>query len=214
MRHDVIEPAIPRSARDGDDIVVLLHGLFATAGVLRPMRRVLARHRGLHTAAMTYPPGPSVPELAARLRDFVAAFPAGSRLHLVGHSMGGIVARFFAQEIGDARVAQTISMASPFAGVRRAALLFGAVRDIDPGSAVLRRLRLGAADASHIPHTSIIAGIDPLIGAPVSHALPGSEVVIMEGRGHNTLLFDEEVARVVERRVLGRRLPRGESSLA
>jgi hypothetical protein len=59
-----------------------------------------------------------------------------------------------------------------------------------------------------------VASSDPLIGAPVSHALPGSEVVIMEGRGHNTLLFDEEVARVVERRVLARRRPRGDPSLA
>lgn len=209
MRHDVVEPAVPSSAGDEDEIVVLLHGLFATAGVLRPLRRALARHRGLHTAAMTYPPGPSVPELAARLRDFAAKLPKAARLHLVGHSMGGIVTRFFAQEIGDARVAQTISMASPFAGVPRAGLLgFGGARDIDPSSPVLRRLRVGAAGASHIPHTSIIAASDAILGSPVSHALPGSEVVIMEGRGHNTLLFDEEAARVVERRVLARRRPR------
>src|SRR4051812_48448040 len=95
MRHDVIEPAVPTSARDGDDIVVMLHGLFATAGILRPLRSVLARHRGLHTAAMTYPPGPGVPQLAARLREFVGKLPAKARLHLVGHSVGGIVARFF-----------------------------------------------------------------------------------------------------------------------
>src|SRR4051812_29290219 len=90
MRHDVIEPAVPTQAsiNDGDDIVVMLHGLFATAGVLRPLRRVLARHRGIHTAAMTYPPGPGVPELAARLRDFVERLPAKARLHLVGHSVG------------------------------------------------------------------------------------------------------------------------------
>jgi triacylglycerol lipase len=215
MRHDVIEPAVPSAARDGDDIVVLLHGLFATAGVLRPLRRALGRHAGVHTAAMTYPPGPGVPELAARLRDFVRALPGAARLHLVGHSMGGIVTRFFAQEIGDPRVAQTISMASPFAGVPRAALLrFSGARDIGPESAILRRLRINASAASHIPHTSIIAATDPLIGAPVSHALPGSDVVIMEGLGHNTLLFDEDVARVVERRVLDRRRPRGEQSLA
>lgn len=206
LRHDVVDRAVPSAARDGDDIVVLLHGLFATAGVLRPLRRALGRHKDLHTAAMTYPPGPGVPELAGRLRGFVAELPEGARLHLVGHSMGGVVARFFAQEIGDERVAQTISMASPFAGIRGAKMLgFGGARDIDPESPVLKRLRLGASAAEHIPHTSIIAESDGIISSPVSHALPGSEVVIMRGRGHNTLLFDEEVARVVERRVLERR---------
>lgn len=208
MRHDVMEPVLPNAARDGEDIVVLLHGLFATAGVLRPLRRVLARHRGLHTAAMTYPPGPPVEALADRLRAFVSSLPKEARLHLVGHSMGGIVTRFFAQEIGDPRVAQTISMASPFAGIRRAGMLgFGSVRDIDPESALLRRIRLGAAGAVHIPHLSIIAASDAIVAAPVSHALPGGEVVVMEGRGHNTLLFDEEVARIVERRILARRAP-------
>lgn len=214
MRHDVVEPAVPSAARDGDDIVVLLHGLFATAGVLRPLRRALGRHTDLHTAAITYPPGPGVADLAERLRAFIAELPEGARLHLVGHSMGGVVARFFAQEIGDGRVAQTISMASPFAGVRGARMLgFGSARDIDPESPLLKRLRLGASAAEHIPHMSIIAENDALITSPVAHALPGSEVVIMRGRGHNTLLFDEEVARLVERRVLEERSRRRETSL-
>jgi hypothetical protein len=30
-------------------------------------------------------------------------------------------------------------------------------------------------------------------------------VLVMEGRGHNTLLFDEEVARAIEARILERR---------
>jgi pimeloyl-ACP methyl ester carboxylesterase len=210
MRHDVLEPVLPESAADGDDVVVLLHGLFATAGVLRPLRRVLGRHRGVHTAAMTYPPGPGVEALAARLDAFVRALPESAHLHLVGHSMGGVVTRFFAQEIGDPRIVQTISMASPFAGVRRAGILgFGSARDLDAQSELLRRVRLGAAS---VPHLSIIAAEDSIVSSPVSHALPGGEVVVMEGRGHNTLLFDDEVARIIERRVLLVRRARAEAA--
>lgn len=206
---DVLEPAIPKHAEDGDDIVVLLHGLFATAGVLRPLRRSLARHRRVHTAAMTYAPGPGVEELAHKLKHLAGELPEKARLHLVGHSLGGIVARYFAQEIGDPRVLQTISLASPFAGVRRAALLgFGGARDLDPQSGLLRRLRLGASNASHIPHLSIIATSDVIVPAPVSHALPGGEVLLMEGRGHNALLYDAEVAGHIERRILAIPRPR------
>jgi pimeloyl-ACP methyl ester carboxylesterase len=203
IHHDVLEPSLPARAQGGDDIVVLLHGLFATAGVLRPLRRALERHRGVHSAALTYAPGPGVEELAQKLGSLVRELPEGARLHLVGHSMGGVVARYFAQEIGDPRVAQTISMASPFAGIKRAALLgFGGARDLDPQSELLRRVRLGAAGSPQIPHLSIIAASDVIVPAPISHALPGGEVALMEGRGHNALLFDAEVAGLIERRVL------------
>src|SRR5580692_3270252 len=58
LRHDTSEPVIPRDVAPGDDVVVFLHGLFATAGVLRPLRAAVARHPFVHTATFTYLPGP------------------------------------------------------------------------------------------------------------------------------------------------------------
>jgi triacylglycerol lipase len=102
-------------------------------------------------------------------------------------------------------VVQTVSLASPFAGVPRAAWLgLDSGRDLHPRSSVLRRILLHP-DPSVVPHLSIIAGADTLVDAPVSHALPGGEVLAMEARGHNTLLLDDEGARVVEQRILARR---------
>ncbi|KYF84131.1 hypothetical protein BE20_56165 [Sorangium cellulosum] len=222
LPYDTRAPVIPAGTRDGDDVVIILHGLFASAGVLRPLRTAIERHasasraRGrpvpaeppagsVHTATMSYAPGPGVEELSARLATLVAALPGGARLHLVGHSMGGIVCRFFAQEVGDPRVVQTISMASPFGGIPRAALLgFGGARDLDASSPLLRRVLLGTARSS-IPHLSIVAGADTLVRSPIAHALPGFEVRVMEARGHNTLLFDPEVAALVARRIVERR---------
>lgn len=218
LPHDVSAPVIPAEARDGDDVVILLHGLFASAGVLRPLRATIAQHatrdgarrrgpseppRQVHTATMSYPPGPGVELLAERLSSVAAALPSGVRLHLVGHSLGGIVCRFFAQEASDARVVQTISMASPFGGVPRVGLLgFGGARDLEPSSPILRRVLLGTARSS-VPHLSIVAGADTLVRSPIAHALPGGEVQMMAGRGHNALLFDPEVASLVARRVVG-----------
>jgi len=218
LRHDAREPVLPSGVDHGDDVVVLLHGLFATAGVLRPLRASLARSRAdaerpgpakvhprVHTATFPYFPGPGIEELASRLATVLRAIPAGARIHLVGHSLGGIVARLCAMQIADPRVAQTISMASPFAGVPRAGLLaIASTRDLEPTSPVLRRI-LCSSCASPVPHLSIVAGADTLVRSPIAHALPGGEVLVMHGRGHNTLLFDDEVATVVERRIHARR---------
>jgi triacylglycerol lipase len=206
LRHDMAEPVIPQGVAAGDDVVVFLHGLFATAGVLRPLRAAVSRQPAVHTAALTYFPGPGVEAVAERLRGVLDAIPGGARIHLVGHSLGGIVARYFALEANDARVVQTISLASPFAGIAGAAWLgLDSGRDLHPRSRVLRRIMLHPL-AAVIPHLSIIAGADNLVDAPVTHALPGGDIVVMEARGHNTLLFDDEVARVVVARILERRV--------
>jgi pimeloyl-ACP methyl ester carboxylesterase len=210
VRHDLVAPVLPRAAAAGDDVVVFLHGMLASAGVLRPMRAGVERHAGVHAAALTYPPGPGVIEIAARLDAVVRALPDGVRVHLVGHSLGGVVARYFAQELGDRRVVQTISLASPFAGVSGARLLgFVGVADLEPSSVVLRRLLVGTARTAHIPHLSIIAADDQFIPSPRVHALPIGDVVVMERRGHNAILYDEEVVTLVARRVLAIRRASG-----
>jgi pimeloyl-ACP methyl ester carboxylesterase len=202
LRHDLGYPVLPTGIVTGDDVVIFLHGIFATAGVVRPLRAAIEHHRWLHTAAVTYAPGPGVPALAARLDKLVRGIPAGARIHLVGHSLGGVVTRWYALESKDPRIVETISLAAPFGGVRTAAWLgLPTLRDLRPESDVLRTIRLHPRAAS-IPHLSIVAGADTLLQAPVSHALPGGDVLVMEDRGHNTLLFDEDVARAVERRVL------------
>lgn len=205
LRHDTREPVVPSAAREGDLVVVFLHGLFATAGVLRPLRAAVTRNRGVHAAALSYPPGPGIQELGRRLGALLATLPATVQIHLVGHSLGGIVARHFVHAVGDARIVGTISMATPFAGVPGAGWLgLDSARDLEPNSPLLARLRLESEQAK-VPHLSIIAGADSLVKSPVSHALPCGEVVVMRGLGHNTLLFDEQVARVIERRVLALR---------
>lgn len=199
LLHRDLPPTAPAAIDPGDDIVVLLHGLFATAGVLRPLRQRIERDTGAHTASFSYAPGPGVDAIARRLAVLVNALPGDARIHLVGHSMGGVVARWFVHELGgDARVVQTISLGSPFQGTRRAKLLPGASgRDIVPGSPVLRRL--ASAPSPAVPHLSITALNDSVVTEEA--VFHHGERLTIDHCGHNGLLFDRRVADVVVARV-------------
>ena len=201
LPHDTARPVVPRDVRAGEDVVVLLHGLFATAGVLRPLRQAIARLPRVHTATFTYAPGPDIAGLCDQLEGLTAELPEDARLHMVGHSLGGLLARAYAHDRGDARVVQTISLGAPFAGLPGAsALTLGAARDLDPQSALLRRLRVESSTLG-VPHLSILAGADTVVRPPRMHALPGGDVAVFDEAGHCTLLFDDEVARLVKERI-------------
>src|SRR5689334_24845380 len=75
LRHDLLEPVVPANVGEDDDVVVFLHGLFASAGVLRPMRAQIMRHAGMHAAALSYGPGPGVDEIAGRLTGILRDLP-------------------------------------------------------------------------------------------------------------------------------------------
>ena len=200
-----LAPVLP-AVKPGDDVVVLLHGFMATAGVFRPMRARLECDVHARVATFTHAPGAGVKRIARQLESLVRRIPLGARVHLVGHSLGGVVARWFVQEMeGHARVVQTISLGSSFGGTpvaRRLPVLVGA--DLHEGSHLLARLR-ARAHVGAVPHTSIVAGDDRLVVGVRNAVFPRSDAIVLEGRGHNSLLFDEEVVRIVAGRIRSRR---------
>lgn len=202
LRHDVGRPVVPSEVRPGDDVVVLMHGMLATAGVLRPLRAEIGRQPGMHAAALSYAVGASLTDIASRLRELCEELGGDVRLHLVGHSFGGVAARLVGLESDHLPIVQTMSLAAPFAGIPRAKMLtFAGMGDLDPRSELLRRVRLGSPRGDELPHLSVVAGRDQFVRPPLAHALPGGDVHVLSGRGHNALLFDDEVARLVVQRV-------------
>lgn len=192
---------LPRTESVADDIVVLVHGIFASAGVFRPMKRLIVAQTRAEVASFSHAPGAGVDRIARGLARLVERLPYGRRIHLVGHSLGGVVARWYVQELGGhARIAQTISLGSPFGGTTRAhpfPILVG--RDLGRTSPVLRRLRARAHEHD-VPHTSLVAGDDAVIVPSESAAFPRGDVFVLPGRGHNSLLFDpESIATVTDR---------------
>lgn len=188
-------------AKAGDDIVVLVHGLFATAGVLRPLRKHIEMRTGAHTASFTYPPGPGIRSLAAQLGALVADLPSETRIYLIGHSIGGLVVRWFVQELGgDPRVVYTISLASPFSGTRHARFLPSQIgRDIVPESPLLAALERGARRNLGVPHLSIAADHDHVV--PSGAFLAAGDRRVARTAGHNSVLYRADVAGWIEERI-------------
>jgi hypothetical protein len=211
LRQAVLVPCdlteVVPQVRAGEDVVVLVHGFMASAGVFRPLRARLEREATARVASFTHAPGTGIRRIARTLASLVERLPRTARVTIVGHSLGGVVARWYVQEMGGhARVAQTLSLASPFCGVDVPALFVGA--DVHFDSDLLRRIRDGASGCE-VPHTSIVAGDDTVVAGVRTACLGAGEIVVLPGRGHNSLLFDEEVADLVTHRLraLGRSHP-------
>ncbi len=198
--HRDLMPSVPMGIAPGQPVVVVLHGLFATAGALRPLRRRIEAATGHATASFSYAPGSSLRALVARLRRLLRELP-DNPISLVGHSMGGLVARYCVQ-VGDrdARVRRTVSLASPFFGSRIARYVPRALcPGIEPGSPALEELLRNHHRGAHVPHTSIASTHDQLVWPWHSAVYPHGRRVVVHARGHNTLLFDPDVAaRVIE----------------
>jgi len=200
MPRDIL-PIVP-AAREGEDVVVLIHGFMASAGVFRPMRKRLEEEAFAQVASFSHAPLMSVPRIAKSLKKVIDRIHAGARIHLVGHSLGGLVARWYVQELGGHdRVVQTISLASPFAGTKHAnvlPILIG--KSLTTESKILHKLR-SRAHEFEVPHLSIVAEEDTLIIPRKSAIFPKGDVVTLPGRGHNTLLYDDVSVRTIINRV-------------
>jgi triacylglycerol lipase len=196
--HRDLAPVVP-AARAGDQVVILVHGFCASAGVFRPLRARLERETPARVATFTHAPCVGIRRIARSLEELVNRIPKGTRITVVGHSLGGVVARWYVQEMGGhTRVERTISLGSPFGGVDVPRYLVGA--DLHEESLLLKRLRDRAAECD-VVHTSVVAAEDRLVVGSRTACLGVGDVVILEGRGHNMLLFDDEVAGLVIDRV-------------
>lgn len=104
----------------GGEMVILVHGLWLHGVVFAWYRRRLAR-RGFASCAFSYPSvRRGLSQNAAALADFVAAQSA-RRIHLVGHSLGGLVVLAMLAERAEPRLGRVVLLGSPVNGSHCAA---------------------------------------------------------------------------------------------
>lgn len=95
------------------ETVVLVHGLWMHGVAMLPMKQRIAR-RGYRVATYSYPTVRlDMEENAARLLRYCDSLDA-HRIHLVGHSLGSLVAIKAAQAIPRSRLGRIVVMGPPF----------------------------------------------------------------------------------------------------
>lgn len=198
------EPPVQAQPAPGTRPVLLVHGFGGTKSSWSYLARTL-RARGVIVDTVTYAPfGTSVEKVADQLAIEVARMlsrTGADKVHLVGHSLGGVV---IAQAITSGRLAgrvdTVVTLGAPFGGSPWAHLLpFGAItRALRGDSPLLRRLA-SASVPEGVRWLAFTATLDMVVPGLRSVPLhPGVETVVVDGVGHLGMLLSRHVvSRVV-----------------
>ncbi|HEV7554737.1 MAG TPA: alpha/beta fold hydrolase [Kofleriaceae bacterium] len=131
----------------------------------------------------------------AQFVDIVLAGTGAKQVDIIGHSMGGIVARYYVTLAGgDGKVANLITLGSPHYGTDVSKVGIGyAMKEMFVGSKMLQRM-FAAPPPEHTHMTVIWSHADALVPAATQPHVPGADEIIYDDLGHVSLLASRRVA--------------------
>ena len=200
-------PPVQRGLLLGDVVaagtpILLVHGLVDNRSVFTLLRRTLLRRGFGRVIPVNYSPFTQDVRTAAtrlaRLVEKTCEETGYERVHVVGHSLGGIVARYYVQRMGgDARVHTLVTLGSPHAGTHAAHLLPAPlVRQLRPDSELMRELA-APAPGCRTRFVAFWSDLDQLIvpkrSARLAHPDLTVHNVLLRGVGHMSLPIDGRV---------------------
>ncbi|MET9950460.1 alpha/beta fold hydrolase [Streptomyces sp. NPDC006339] len=184
--------------------VVLLHGFVDNRSVFVLLRRALARHGRDRVESLNYSPLTcdlrTAAELLGRRVEELLARTGHAEVDLVGHSLGGLIARYYVQRLGgDARVRTLVMLGTPHAGTTFVPLADAhpLVRQMRPGSPVLRELA-GPSSGCRTRFVSFWSDLDQVMVPVETARLDHPDLVVhnvrVSGVGHLALPVHPTVA--------------------
>ena len=200
-------PPVQRGLLLGDVVaagtpILLVHGLVDNRSVFTLLRRTLRRRGFGRVIPVNYSPFTQDVRTAAqglaRIVEQTCEETGYERVHVVGHSLGGVVARYYVQRMGgDARVHTLCTLGSPHAGTYAAHLLPSRlVRQLRPGSDLMTELD-APAPGCRTRFVAFWSDLDQLIvpqrAARIDHPDLAARNVLLRGVGHMSLPIDGRV---------------------
>jgi triacylglycerol lipase len=201
-----VRPAISANGhgpidRIHDTPVALVHGYFHNRSGFDYLSAAL-RQRGFRWIhGMNYNPlGHGVPDLAERFGRYVddlRRVSGNDRVHIIGHSLGGVIARWYVEQLdGYKHVDTCVTIGTPHQGTYAAYLGPGkSARDLRPGSDVIQALETSLR-RTRVKYVNLYSDLDVLIVPPASGLLPDRRNVhnhLIDDLGHTSLLLSEEL---------------------
>lgn len=197
----------PSGDRTRDTPVVLVHGFAHNSSAWFLLSAALRRAGFTSIHTFNYNPlrhdVTAVADHLAQRIALVQAVTGAERVHAVGHSMGGIVLRWYVQELGgDETIGTAVTLASPHAGTLAAFAGGGRTASLRPNSAVIRQLTEHARPSS-VRWVSFYGDHDMLVQPTISGRLDVEALqarnVLVPGMGHMGILMSRNiVAEVVD----------------
>jgi triacylglycerol esterase/lipase EstA (alpha/beta hydrolase family) len=196
--------------------VLLLHGYGCNSGYWAHLVPLLDARRISHATVDLAPMMGDIDGYVPMVEQAARALCEASgkpRLIVVGHSMGGLVARAWMRRHGTGRVARVITLGSPHHGTSLASFGLGAnaaqmrrsagesAGGSAGGSPWLRALAASESAATRALVTSLYTHHDNIVAPQTSSRLPGARNIEFGGIGHVAMGSDPRVLAEVMREI-------------
>jgi pimeloyl-ACP methyl ester carboxylesterase len=182
--------------------ILLIHGMVDNRAIFTVLRRRLRRRGFGRVVSLNYSPmtndiRAAAGDLSGAVEELVAR-TGYERIHVVGHSLGGLIARYYVQRLGgDQRVHTLVTLATPHEGTLPARLVpMTLCRQLTPGSDLYTELAL-AAPSCRTRFVAYWSDLDQMIlpheNGRLDHPDLAVRNVLVRGRGHLSIPIDGDV---------------------
>ena len=179
--------------------IVFVHGLAANRACFFALQTWLKACGYRRQLSFNHRDGPSIEALAIQLKRQIDSQVKGGRIDIVAHSLGGLIARLYVQQLGGARrVDRLVTLATPHQGTYASMFVPSAfVRQLEPGCSFMEHLE-SLRPPLDVAFHAFAADGDQFVHPRDSALLPFGRNRMFHGQGHNSLLLSPVVLSAVQ----------------